>query len=121
MRCANPQCSKELVYLREGKLELLELESHSHDQVTADEKVPGKVLTQQVLLALRWQSAELCGSDSFTQRRNARKTLRLHAPSLRVGDPLKMIRSRLNLSLPGRPAPQSDFQPGQRAVQRRAH
>ena len=27
MQCANPQCSKELLYLREGTLELLELES----------------------------------------------------------------------------------------------
>ena len=26
-RCANPQCSKELLYLREGSLQLLELES----------------------------------------------------------------------------------------------
>ena len=34
---ANPQCSKELLYLREGRLELLELESHSRDQVLADD------------------------------------------------------------------------------------
>jgi hypothetical protein len=37
MQCANPQCSKELLYLREGRLELLELESHSHDQVSTDD------------------------------------------------------------------------------------
>jgi hypothetical protein len=32
MQCANPHCSKELLYLREGRLELLELESHADDQ-----------------------------------------------------------------------------------------
>ena len=37
MQCANPQCSKELLYLREGTLELLELESHSDDQFRSDD------------------------------------------------------------------------------------
>ena len=37
MQCANPKCSRELLYLREGRLELLELESHAHDQVLADD------------------------------------------------------------------------------------
>jgi hypothetical protein len=37
MQCANPQCSKELLYLREGTLELLELESHSDDQFRPDD------------------------------------------------------------------------------------
>jgi hypothetical protein len=32
MQCANPHCSKELLYLREGRLEMLELESHADDQ-----------------------------------------------------------------------------------------
>jgi len=36
MQCANPQCSKELVYFREGRLELLELEVDSDDQVRPD-------------------------------------------------------------------------------------
>src|SRR3984957_4838844 len=31
MQCANPQCSKELLYFREGRLELLELDSHAQD------------------------------------------------------------------------------------------
>jgi hypothetical protein len=35
--CANLQCSKELIYLREGRLELLELESHSDNQFRADD------------------------------------------------------------------------------------
>jgi hypothetical protein len=30
-QCANPTCSKELLYLREGRLELLELEAHAGD------------------------------------------------------------------------------------------
>ena len=33
MHCANVQCSKELLYLREGALKLLELESQSDDQI----------------------------------------------------------------------------------------
>jgi hypothetical protein len=37
MQCANPQCSKELLYLREGTLELFELESHSDDQFRPDD------------------------------------------------------------------------------------
>src|ERR1700722_18069602 len=37
MQCANPQCSRELIYLREGRLDLLELEPHSHGQVHADD------------------------------------------------------------------------------------
>ena len=37
MQCANPLCSKELIYLREGRIELLELESHSDDQLGPDD------------------------------------------------------------------------------------
>ena len=37
MQCANPQCSKELLYLREGRIELLELESHADDQFRPDD------------------------------------------------------------------------------------
>jgi hypothetical protein len=36
-RCANPRCSKELLYLREGRIELLELESHADDQFRPDD------------------------------------------------------------------------------------
>ena len=36
MQCANPQCSKELLYLREGTLNLLEMESHSDDRFESD-------------------------------------------------------------------------------------
>jgi len=37
MQCANPQCSKELVYFREGRLELLELELDSDESVRPDD------------------------------------------------------------------------------------
>jgi hypothetical protein len=37
MQCANPQCLKELLYLREGRLELLELEPHAGDQLLPDD------------------------------------------------------------------------------------
>ena len=36
MQCANPPCSKELLYFREGRIELLELESHPDDQFRPD-------------------------------------------------------------------------------------
>ena len=37
VQCANPQCSKELLYLREGRIELLELESHADDLLRSDD------------------------------------------------------------------------------------
>jgi hypothetical protein len=37
VRCANAQCSRELIYLREGTLKLLEMESHSGDEVLPDD------------------------------------------------------------------------------------
>jgi hypothetical protein len=37
MQCANPECSKELLYLREGRIQFLELESHSDDQPRPDD------------------------------------------------------------------------------------
>jgi hypothetical protein len=37
MQCANPQCSKELLYFREGRLELFDLESHVGDQFPPDD------------------------------------------------------------------------------------
>jgi hypothetical protein len=37
MQCANPKCFKELLYLREGRLELLELEPHLADQLLPDD------------------------------------------------------------------------------------
>jgi hypothetical protein len=37
MQCANPQCSKELLYLREGSLQLLEFESDCDDRSRQDD------------------------------------------------------------------------------------
>jgi hypothetical protein len=37
MQCANPKCSKELLYLREGRLELFELESYAEDRSRLDD------------------------------------------------------------------------------------
>jgi hypothetical protein len=36
MQCANQECSKELLYLRERRLELLEIDLRFDDQVQAD-------------------------------------------------------------------------------------
>ena len=36
-QCANLQCSKDLLYLREGRIELLELESHADDPFRPDD------------------------------------------------------------------------------------
>ena len=70
MQCANPQCSKELLYLREGTLNLLEMESHSDDRFESDidafamRSVPSKFFwlcgecTKKLILK-RWTTAGL--------------------------------------------------------------
>ena len=69
-QCANPQCSKELVYLREGTLNLLEMESHSDDQFQSDvgafamRSVPSKFFwlcgeCTKTLILKRWTTAGL--------------------------------------------------------------
>jgi hypothetical protein len=68
MRCANPQCSKELLYLREGTLSLLEMEPHSDDQFQSDlgafamRSVPSKYFwlcgeCTKTLVVKRWTTA----------------------------------------------------------------
>ena len=60
MRCANPHCSKELLYLREGSLQLLELESDSDDQSRQDD---GAFAMKPLRSKFFW----LCGECSKTQ------------------------------------------------------
>src|SRR5271170_4204242 len=60
MYCANPRCSKELLYLREGTLRLLELESHSDDQFRPDD---GAFATRSLPSKYFW----LCGDCTKTQ------------------------------------------------------
>jgi hypothetical protein len=59
MQCANPQCSKELLYLREGSLELLELESDSDGQPRPDD---GAFAMKPLRSKFFW----LCGECSKT-------------------------------------------------------
>ncbi len=59
MQCANPPCSKELLYLREGTLNLLEMESHSNDQFQSD---VGAFATRSVPSKYFW----LCGECTKT-------------------------------------------------------
>ena len=69
-QCANPQCSKELLYLREGRLQLFELESHADDPLRPDEgafamnSMPSKFFwlcgeCAKTLIAKRWISSGL--------------------------------------------------------------
>jgi hypothetical protein len=58
-RCANLQCSKELLYLREGSLRLLELESDSDDQSPQDD---GAFAMKPLRSKFFW----LCGECSKT-------------------------------------------------------
>ena len=58
-RCANPQCSKELLYFREGSLQLLELESDSDDQSPEDD---GAFAMKPMRSKFFW----LCGECSKT-------------------------------------------------------
>jgi hypothetical protein len=56
--CANPQCSQELLYLREGRLALLDLESHAIDQRLDD----GAFAMRSLPSSLFW----LCGECTKT-------------------------------------------------------
>jgi hypothetical protein len=58
-RCANLQCSKELLYLREGSLRWLELESDSDDQSPQDDGA-------FAMKALRGKFFWLCGECAKT-------------------------------------------------------
>jgi hypothetical protein len=58
-QCANPQCSKELLYLREGRLALLEMESHANDQPRPDD---GAFAMRSLPSRLFW----LCGECTKT-------------------------------------------------------
>ena len=68
MQCANPQCSKELLYLREGTLTLLEMEPHSNGQFQSDvgafgmRSVPSRYFwlcgeCTKTLIVKRWTTA----------------------------------------------------------------
>jgi hypothetical protein len=70
LQCANPQCSKEVLYLREGTLNLLEMESHSDDRFQSDvgafamRSVPSKFFwlcgeCTKTLVVKRWTTAGL--------------------------------------------------------------
>jgi hypothetical protein len=61
MQCANPICSKELLYLREGRLELVELEPASDDQLQPD---PGAFAMRSSPSKFFW----LCGDCASTHR-----------------------------------------------------
>jgi hypothetical protein len=58
-RCANPQCSRELLYLREGSLQLLAMESEFDDQFPQDD---GAFAMKPVRSKFFW----LCGECSKT-------------------------------------------------------
>jgi hypothetical protein len=59
MQCANPNCSKELLYLREGSLQLVVLESDSDDQSRQDD---GAFAMKPLRSRFFW----LCGECSKT-------------------------------------------------------
>jgi len=59
MQCANPKCSKELLYLREGSLQLLALEPDSDDQSRQDD---GSFAMKPLRSRFFW----LCGECSKT-------------------------------------------------------
>jgi len=59
MRCANPKCSKELLYLREGSLQLLPLEPDSDNQFSQDD---GAFAMKPLRSRFFW----LCGECSKT-------------------------------------------------------
>jgi hypothetical protein len=69
-QCANPQCSNELLYLREGRLQLFELESPADDPLRPDDgafamnSLPSKFFwlcgeCAKTHIAKRWMSSGL--------------------------------------------------------------
>jgi hypothetical protein len=58
-QCANPQCSQELLYLREGRLALLDMESRTNDQPRPDD---GAFAMRSLPSRLFW----LCGECTKT-------------------------------------------------------
>lgn len=58
-QCANPQCSQELLYLGEGSLALLDMESHANDQPRPDD---GAFATRTLPSSFFW----LCGECTKT-------------------------------------------------------
>jgi hypothetical protein len=94
MRCANPKCSKELLYLREGSLQLLALEPDSDNQFSQDD---GAFATKPLRSRFFW----LCGECSKTHivkqwttsgivlvLRNQEKALPVVPPLPPMADPL---------------------------------
>ena len=63
-RCANPRCSKELLYLREGSLQLLELEPDSADQARQDD---GAFAMKPLRSKFFWLCGE-CSKTHFVRR-----------------------------------------------------
>jgi hypothetical protein len=63
MQCANPQCGKELIYLREGRLQLLELQLPFRQQLSLDNGFPANPVPSRYF----W----LCGGcmKTYTMRR----------------------------------------------------
>jgi hypothetical protein len=64
MHCANPQCSKELLYLREGTLRLLELEPQSDSQFRPDD---GAFAMRSLPCKYFWLCGE-CTKTNFVKR-----------------------------------------------------
>ncbi len=108
MRCANPRCSKELLYLREGRLELFDLESHAGDQFRPDDgafamkSLPSKFFwlcgdcakthivkrwtTSGIVLVLRKRNTAESGPDRAARPGAVKATRPL--PALLIGPPV---------------------------------
>ena len=74
MRCANPKCAKELLYLREGSVHLLALEQESDDQFLHDDGA-------FAVKPLRSQFFWLCGECSKTHTVKQWTTFRPRPPA----------------------------------------
>jgi hypothetical protein len=111
MHCANPQCSKELLYLREGTLRLLELEPDSDDQLRPDDgafamrSLPSKYFwlcgeCTKTHIVKRWTTSGVVLVSRSLKRAGSHPSL-VHRPSTAATSPPLPV--SLTVSPMGRP------------------
>ena len=109
-QCANPQCSEELLYLREGRLALLDMESHANDPPRPDDGafamkcVPSKYFwlcreCAEIYILKRWTTSGLVLVHRNQNRIGAAPIWLLLQPA--AGDPIEPVQNfAIRLILP---------------------
>jgi hypothetical protein len=88
MQCANPKCSKELLYLREGSLQLLVLESDSDDQSRQDD---GSFAMKPLRSRFFWLCGE-CSKTHIVKQWTTSGVVLMPRNQKKAGDTLNLIK-----------------------------